>query len=105
MDRKELIDALKSLTEAELTTLFYEAYSGRKTQVGSDADDVYVVRNAGIVDGDPRADVYISALSASGSDALGALSQLGFCERCQINIQCVSKNAVCPICGRHTDCT
>ena len=105
LDREKLIGTLRNLSEVELVKIFYEAFTPLKKVCGSEVDDVYVVGNAALGDGDDTAIVSISALALGATIEADSMVQDGFCERCKIEIQCSSKDAVCPICGNSVDCT
>lgn len=105
MKTEDLVSTLSGLSELELVKIFYSAFSSRKTIIGEEIDDAYVIGNAGFSPVDGAALVYVSALALESSAEASELIQNGFCDKCKIHIQCSSKDATCPICSSTVDCT
>ncbi len=101
---EQLVEELKKLSESDLVKIYYEAISSRKKIIGSEIDDALIIGCGGLADEVNAAELYISALANPGAIEMDSLSQLGKCVRCQINIQCTAKEALCPICGSNVEC-
>jgi len=120
--RATAISYLKSLSDKEFVDLFYEAAEDRNVcndlgaEFEGDFDSttwIIATSDYGRINGkeDPEPYTLIAAIPSpewSKTELVHESRELlnsGACERCSIELQCVAKEAVCPICNSIVSCT
>jgi hypothetical protein len=110
---EELIKQLQSLNEVEFCSIFYKVVAPLKKvreELG-EVDDAFCISVSGYSDKDHMHGSFFWALPLEGIEYFSiedqeiGPTQFGQCSRCKVEVVCISKSAICPICDTEIDCT
>ena len=108
MNKEDVIEYIKRLSEPELAGLILSALECRKKIYGEDVDDAYCLVNSGYYkyDGEHTTEFLALPIEWPNIDLtdIKINSFSGKCEKCHVVVSCVGITAICPICSNHVEC-